>query len=101
MKFRRIEQPLLMRLDDAKEDLLYNMQTRLTDAKHRLALLAQTIEGANPQAILNRGYSIVYDTQSGRALRRAQDVAHGQKLRIRLTEGEITADACAAASASS
>ena len=101
MKFRRIEQPLLMRLDDAKEDLLYNMQTRLTDAKHRLALLAQTIEGANPQAILNRGYSIVYDTQSGRALRRAQDVAHGQKLRIRLAEGELTADACAAISASS
>ncbi len=101
MKFRRIEQPLLMRLDDAKEDLLYNMQTRLTDAKHRLALLAQTIEGANPQAILNRGYSIVYDTQSGRALRRAQDVAHGQKLRIRLAEGELTADAGAAISASS
>ena len=101
MKFRRIEQPLLMRLDDAKEDLLYNMQTWLTDAKHRLALLAQTIEGANPQAILNRGYSIVYDTQSGRALRRAQDAAGGQKLRIRLAEGEITADACAAASASS
>ena len=101
MKFRRIEQPLLMRLDDAKERLLYNMQTRLTDAKHRLALLAQTIEGANPQAILNRGYAIVYDQQTGKALRRAQDAAGGQKLRIRLAEGEITADACAAASASS
>ncbi len=101
MKFRSIEQPLLMRLDDAKEDLLYNMQTRLTDAKHRLALLAQTIEGANPQAILNRGYAIVYDQQTGKALRRAQDAAGGQKLRIRLAEGEITADAGAAASASS
>ena len=101
MKFRRIEQPLLMRLDDAKERLLYNMQTRLTDKKHRIALLMQTIEGANPQTILNRGYAIVYDQQTGKALRRAQDAAGGRKLRIRLAEGEITADACAAASASS
>ena len=93
MKFRRIEQPLLMRLDDAKENLLYTMQTRLTDTKHRLALLTRTIEGANPQEILNRGYSIVYDRQTGLVLRRAQDAAAAGKLRIRLADGEIEAAA--------
>ena len=91
MKFRRIEQPLLMRLDDAKENLLYAMQARLTDTRHRLALLAQTVEGANPQEILNRGYAIVYNRQTGSVLRCAQDAATAGKLRIRLADGEIAA----------
>ena len=93
MKFRRIEQPLLMRLDDAKENLLYTMQARLTNTKHRLALLIRTIEGANPQEILNRGYSIVYNRQTGLALRRAQDAVAACSLRIRLADGEIKATA--------
>ena len=93
MKFRRIEQPLLMRLDDAKENLLYTMQARLTDTKHRLTLLTRTIEGANPQEILNRGYSIVYNRQTGLVLRRAQDAAAARELRIRLADGEIEAAA--------
>lgn len=93
MKFRRIEQPLLMRLDDAKENLLYTMQARLTNTKHRLALLIRTIEGANPQEILNRGYSIVYNRQTGLVLRRAQDAVAACSLRIRLADGEIKATA--------
>ena len=93
MKFRRIEQPLLMRLDDAKENLLYTMQARLTDTKHRLALLTRTIEEANPQEILNRGYSIVYNRQTGLVLRRAQDAIAAGELRIRLADGEIKAAA--------
>ena len=91
MKFRRIEQPLLMRLDDAKENLLYTMQARMTDTKHRLALLTRTIEGANPQEILNRGYSIVYNRHTGSVLRTAQDAAAARELRIRLADGEIAA----------
>ena len=92
MQFRRIEQPLLMRLDDAKERLLHNMQTRLTDAKHRLALLSQSIESANPQSILERGYAIVYDRQTGTVLRYTQDVSEGSKLRIKVADGEIYAE---------
>ena len=82
-----------MRLDDAKENLLYTMQARLTNTKHRLALLARTIEGANPQEILNRGYSIVYNRQTGLVLRRAQDAVAAGELRIRLADGEIKATA--------
>ena len=78
-----------MRLDDAKENLLYTMQARLTNTKHRLALLARTIEGANPQEILNRGYSIVYNRQAELVPRRAQDAAAACDLRIRLVDGEI------------
>jgi len=82
-----------MRLDDAKENLLYTMQARLTNTKHRLALLIRTIEGANPQEILNRGYSIVYNRQTGLVLRRAQDAVAACSLRIRLADGEIKATA--------
>ena len=82
-----------MRLDDAKENLLYTMQERLTNTKHRLALLIRTIEGANPQEILNRGYSIVYNRQTGLVLRRAQDAVAACSLRIRLADGEIKAAA--------
>ena len=78
-----------MRLDDAKENLLYTMQERLTNTKHRLALLIRTIEGANPQEILNRGYSIVYNRQAELVPRRAQDAAAAHDLRIRLADGEI------------
>ena len=82
-----------MRLDDAKENLLYTMQAQLTNTKHRLALLIRTIEGANPQEILNRGYSIVYNRQTGLVLRRAQDAVAACSLRIRLADGEIKAAA--------
>ena len=91
MRFRRIEQPLLLRLDDAKERLLYTMQARITDTRHRFALLTQTIESSNPQEILNRGYSIVYDKQTGTVLRSATSACTASKLRIRLADGEITA----------
>ena len=93
MQFRRIEQPLLMRLDDAKEHLLYNMQARLTDTKYRLALLSQKIEGANPQSILERGYAIVYNRTTETVIRSVQNVSGGSKLRIRLADGELYAEA--------
>ena len=93
MQFRRIEQPFLMRLDDAKEHLLYNMQARLTDTKYRLALLSQKIEGANPQSILERGYAIVYNRTTETVIRSVQNVSEGSKLRIRLADGELYAEA--------
>ncbi|MEL3905465.1 MAG: exodeoxyribonuclease VII large subunit [Treponema sp.] len=96
MKFRRIEQPLLMRLDDAKEALLHTMQMRLTGTRHRLALLTQHIEGANPQELLNRGYAIVYDKDTGTVIRSAEGMTAGRSIRIRLARGELTAETCTA-----
>ncbi len=91
MQFRRIEQPLLMRLDDAKEDLLQNMQDKLTAVRHRLALISKTIEGANPNDILRRGYSIVYNKDTGAVIRDAAAVKDGERLRIALHKGELSA----------
>ena len=91
MRFRRIEQPLLMRLDDAKEQVLFSMQERLTAEKHRLALLVKTIEAANPRDILKRGYAIVQDPKTGVFIRNTAGVETGQQLKIILHSGSLAA----------
>lgn len=93
MRFRRIEQPMLMRLDDAKENILFFMQERLSSEKHKLALLAKTIESANPQDILQRGYAIVQDKKTGTIIRNAAAVEAEQQLTIVLHTGSFAARA--------
>ena len=90
MRFRRIEQPLLMRFDDAKETLLIAMRDKITSAKHSLALLTKTIEAANPQDILERGYAIVYDRATDKIVTDVQKVTNGQKLRIQVSNGSLS-----------
>ncbi|MGP1454333.1 MAG: exodeoxyribonuclease VII large subunit [Treponema sp.] len=90
MRFRRIEQPLLMRFDDAKETLLMAMRDKIISTKHALALLTKTIETANPQDILKRGYAIVYDKATGKIITKVQEVTSGQKLRITVSNGSLS-----------
>ncbi len=91
MRFRSILQPLLSRFDTAKEDILNGMKNRLTEAKHTLALTKSLLEGADPEAILKRGYSIVRDAETGKTVRSAQDVKTGAVLRIQPASGAISA----------
>lgn len=51
---------------------------------------AQAIELVNPLAVLMRGYSIAY--KDGKAVRSASEVAAGDKVLIKLGEGEFTAE---------
>ena len=91
LRFRTILQPRLVRFDDAKEALLLFMKNRITEARRRLELAVNTLEGASPLAILERGYAVVQDADSGRLIRRAAEVEPGQLLRIRPMEGRFTA----------
>lgn len=91
LRFRAILQPRLVRFDDAKEGLLLSMKDRLAEAKRRLELATNTLEGASPLAILERGYAVVMDQQTGKIVRRASDVEPGQLLQIRPMEGRFTA----------
>lgn len=88
--FRRIEQPRLLRFDDAKENLLACMRERVTDAKHRIALRVIALENGNPQAILERGYSMVR-TADGAILRDAAEATAGTALEITPARGRLTA----------
>ncbi len=91
LRFRAILQPRLVRFDDAKETLLLAMKDRLAETKRRLELATNTLEGASPLAILERGYAVVLDEQSGKIIRRASDLEPGQLLQIRPMEGRFTA----------
>jgi exodeoxyribonuclease VII large subunit len=62
----------------------------LEDAREALGQAAARMQSLSPLAILARGYAAAFDAQ-GRLLRRAQDAAPGQTLRLLLGEGEVGA----------
>lgn len=74
---------------DAYSSVMAHMAV-LTDSKERsLAHTAAVIEALSPLAVLMRGYSITYSGE--KALKSADDVRPGDKLRIRLAEGTVNA----------
>jgi exodeoxyribonuclease VII large subunit len=90
-RFRSILQPRLVRLDDAKEDLLTGLSERIGKLRRRMELALRGLEAASPRAILERGFSVVIHEKTGRVLRRAAEAGLGDPLIIRPLEGIITA----------
>jgi exodeoxyribonuclease VII large subunit len=64
---------------------------RVSRADRRLAVLGRTLHSVSPLATLDRGYAIVQDARTGRALLRAGDVAAGDEILARLAEGRLVA----------
>ena len=91
LRFRSIQQPLLLRFDDAKEEILNGMKDRLKDFRHRLDILTRTLEGADPQGILNRGYSIVCNKETGKTVRSFEEDSSGVLLTVRPAKGSFEA----------
>ncbi|MBQ8383757.1 MAG: exodeoxyribonuclease VII large subunit [Spirochaetaceae bacterium] len=91
LRFRTIQQPLLSRFDTAKEAILSAMEERCKDARRRIENSLRDLEGANPSAILARGYSMVTDKATGQVIRSPQDTVAGQVLEIRPAAGVIQA----------
>ncbi|GHV79513.1 exodeoxyribonuclease 7 large subunit [Spirochaetia bacterium] len=91
-RFRGILQPRLVRFDDAKEALLTNLSDRISDLRRRTELARVNLEAANPQAILERGFSVVLREKTGKVLRAAGETKPGEKLIIRPLSGIITAN---------
>lgn len=91
LRFRRIEQPRLMRFDDAKEALLEGLSRRIDDTRHRIALLAEKLEGANPKTILRRGYAMVRDAETGKIIRSPADTREGNRIVIIPEKGALYA----------
>ena len=49
------------------------------------------LEAADPKAILARGYSMVYDKNTGAVIRSAEGLRNGQLIEIEPYEGKFTA----------
>jgi exodeoxyribonuclease VII large subunit len=64
---------------------------RVADAGHRLRLTARALDAVSPLATLDRGYAIVTDVTTGKALTRASQVKTGDEVRARLARGELLA----------
>jgi exodeoxyribonuclease VII large subunit len=90
-QFRARLQPRLLRFDDAKEALLEAAAGRARELRRRLELAHATLNAANPNAILERGLSLVTNAATGAVIRRERDVKPGDTLRIQPAEGLIHA----------
>lgn len=90
IRFRTIEQPLLNRLDYAKDALSDGIKEKIKDTRQKIQNCVTILENASPQTILNRGYSMV-KTAGGKIVRSQEDVTQGEKLEIYPAKGKIKA----------
>jgi exodeoxyribonuclease VII large subunit len=90
-RFRSILQPRLVRFDDAKEELLAALAERVSELRRRLELARRSLEAGSPQAILERGFSVVINKATKKVVSRAEDTKPGDRLIIRPLEGTIIA----------
>jgi exodeoxyribonuclease VII large subunit len=89
-RFRSILQPRLVRLDDAKDDLVKSVSERNTRLRGRLDIAAARLEAGNPHTIMERGFSIVTNEKGG-VIRSSESVKKGDRLKIQPLKGTIRA----------
>jgi exodeoxyribonuclease VII large subunit len=68
------------------------IQRTLADYRHRLLEKVAQLEALSPLAVLSRGYAIALSEKTGRALRSPAQAKPGDRLRIKLHEGEVQAE---------
>jgi len=89
-RFRAILQPRLIRLDDAKEELVNAVSWKCSDFRNRIRLASAVLEAGSPLAAMERGFSVVTNS-SGKIVRNAASVKKGEKINIRPLKGGIEA----------
>jgi exodeoxyribonuclease VII large subunit len=90
--FRILIQPLLLRLDDAKEGLMRVMREKSASIGHRLELAREALESRSPYSILSRGYALVSDARTMKLLTDATAIERGDPISIQLAKGTLGAD---------
>jgi exodeoxyribonuclease VII large subunit len=76
------------------EKLAALVRRALTARRHRFEGLAGRLDALSPLRVLARGYSVTFD-QRGHAVKSAGDVGPGEQVRVRLHEGELSAQVVA------
>jgi exodeoxyribonuclease VII large subunit len=87
---RRIEL-LHGRLDEVAPRLGASLRHRFSLARERLRRSAAALSSLSPLAVLERGFAVVWKEGLPQPLRSADDADAGDRLRIRLAEGELAA----------
>ena len=70
------------------ERLTTQIEYAVERKRAQLGEFAALLDAMSPLSVLARGYSVVFD-ERGRVIRRASDVALGDRLRLRLERGEL------------
>ena len=84
-------QRAISRLSALRQRLAAAGRRGIENADHRLRLAARGLDAVSPLATLDRGYAIVTDAATGKALTRSSEVKEGDDIRARLAEGELLA----------
>jgi len=91
-RFAYIMAPLIQLLDDEREELRRNVDSLLREKRQNLAILRSQLEAQSPLAVLDRGYAVVTDSETGRVIRSAEQCAADQSIDIRLRRGSLLAE---------
>jgi len=89
-RFRSILQPRLIRLDDAKEELINAVSDKCTVIRKRIELAVTVLETASPLAVMERGFSVATNS-NGKIIKNSDNVKTGDKIYIRPLKGKINA----------
>ncbi len=63
--------------------------TRIESARQRLARQCQALDELSPLATLSRGYAVAQRARDGHLIRHTADIAPGERLRLRVSDGHI------------
>ncbi len=77
------------RLEDLRRRLLSAVRVKLDQRRERLDAQAGRLRLLSPEAVLDRGYSITLDGETGRVIRDVAEVAVGTRVRTRLGRGRM------------
>ena len=90
--FMQIIQPILLRLDDAKEDSISILREITLKKRHQVELIRADLEGSSPLAILKRGFAVVNDKDTGLLIKSANKLKQGQLINIRFSRDSVSAE---------
>lgn len=88
---QRTIQELQQRVDERVERMAAQQKQYLNLLKERLASRIKSLETANPDALLERGFAIVTRSVDGKTITDEKDAPPGTGISIRLKEGELKA----------
>jgi len=91
IRFRTIQQPLLNRYANAKENLEKNMLDKIKEARNKIDNCRIILENASPDAIFAKGYSMVCNKETGKIIRNADEISCGEKISVTVAKGNFDA----------
>ncbi len=85
----RMYEERIRRVDELAARIPEAMKRRLLDAQKDLSLFTHKLDAISPLKVLSRGYAIARKEDTGEVVRSSKEAKPGDRLRLRLGEGEL------------